>query len=38
METRQRKNKGIKKELKEIEKIKYLSFLQGTVDGDTGEE
>jgi hypothetical protein len=23
---------------KEIEKIKYLSFLQGTVDGDTGEE
>jgi hypothetical protein len=22
----------------EIEKIKYLSFLQGTVDGDTGEE
>lgn len=23
---------------KEIEKIKYLSFLQGKVDGDTGEE
>ena len=23
---------------KGIEKIKYLSFLQGTVDGDTGEE
>jgi len=23
---------------KEIEKIKYLSFLQGTVDGDIGDE
>ena len=23
---------------KEIQKIKYLSFLQGTVDSDTGEE
>jgi hypothetical protein len=23
---------------KEIEKIKYLSFLQGTVDGDTEED